>query len=157
MIGDVSAEPIFGIHAGGFIRYNMRPKINLEIGLNVTQRGFSYWEWPNEIKTNLTYFTVPILYSYNFDKNNFSLSAGLNLSYLLKATIHDFENNRAVTRTGRNMFNNWNLGTTIGLNYKINEAIKLRSSYNVGLTYIYEEDYPFVTQSALKFGILYTL
>jgi opacity protein-like surface antigen len=135
-------KSLIGPQLGGFAEITFNDKLSVQPELLLSYQGAeAEYDKQNRFKISINYVNLPITVKYNFiDK--FSIFAGPQIGYLVKATVKNKSNNKFEILNNSDETNIKDLYETIGysfnlgLNYNISEEIFADVRYNYGLSNI---------------------
>ena len=124
----VSGDNLAGFHKagiilGGFVNRNINQLLSLQLEMMFIQKGSSNTNKNNLIAdVYLDYIEVPLLIKYR-QSENISIESGIHTSALINGYYHDLYG-KLDNQTG---FDNFDLGVSLGVTYKINNNLSLNT------------------------------
>lgn len=123
----------FGLIAGGFVNTKFTSRLTGQFEVKYTQKGAKTELNPNKPnikKTFYEYLEMPVTLGYSFKKDSFILEGGLLIAHLLKKP-------RASDSFGEwqvdKPYHKLDLGSIIGVSYKLNKHISLNLRYTYSI------------------------
>jgi len=129
-----NTDYIFGLNIGGYVKKSINDKWNFK-------PEFLYYEKGYKVKSSVgdtaefkfNYISVPILFEYNIIEKT-HIEIGPELSYLLNTeNSYEYEFENQTFRISEIWDKRFDLGISIGANYKLTEKFYLNIRYNQGL------------------------
>jgi hypothetical protein len=158
---DIKAKS--GIFAGAFVNVKFTDRIFLQPEILYSSKGGKFAQSsPTKTSINLTYINLPILAGINF--SNVTLLVGPEFGYLLNSSFKSGDIKNNIT----DRFNKYDIGISLGADYRFFKHIGLNLRYNHGLSYqesiIYTDpngnttgEKPFGKNRNFQLGLFYLL
>ncbi len=149
--GMSNVDTKLGFHLGLVGHIHISDQFAMQPELVYSVQGAQYSVAGSELKLNLNYFNVPVLFQYMFD-NGFRLQAGPQLGFLASAKSV-FNNNESDVKDD---FENIDLGLSIGASYinpVTNFGVDVR--YNAGLSNINKSSNDNIYNRGWQLGVFY--
>lgn len=142
----LNLRPMFGVNVGALIQIKVTDELDIQpevlysnqvtkmknVGANIS--GIYY---TGDIKWNLSYINVPVLFKYSTDDKSF-IEAGPQVGFLTsaKASTKLTQYSPTVTKDAKEAFESIDFGFVVGVGYNINQHLMADLRYNIGLSNI---------------------
>lgn len=139
----LNLKPMFGVNVGALIQIKVTDELDIQpevlysnqvtkmknVGANIS--GIYY---TGDIKWNLSYINVPVLFKYSTDDKSF-IEAGPQVGFLTsaKASTKLTQYSPTVTKDAKEAFESIDFGFVVGVGYNINQHLMADLRYNIGL------------------------
>jgi hypothetical protein len=148
---NTSFDPKVNFHIGLLGHFHISDQFALQPEIVYSAQGAQYQAAGQDVKLNLSYINVPLLFQYMFD-NGFRLQAGPQIGFLAsaKTEINDNSTNR------KDDFESIDVGLGIGASYvnpSSNFGLDIR--YNAGLSNINKNGSVNSFNRGLQLGVFY--
>lgn len=129
-----------GVYLGVLAGLNVATDMNLHIEMQFVQKGSRKNARPHigdfkKYLLRLNYFEIPLVLTYQGNRY-FELEGGVAWGYLLRNTDVEFDENGVMP--GKNPFRKNEISGFVGMNYLLNDNIKVNFRFNNSLTHIRE-------------------
>jgi len=165
--GEVTKKSFSG-NPGLYIGLEKAYKVDFLIGITLTQRGLKYEKKDTDMgdtyeqNSKLDYLTLKFLYTQQIGE--ITAYGGIEPGIILFYTYDNTNVDGGGNVTGFSSLADWldndrgifDLGITLGADYKLNDKMILHGGYNLGLLNIYDDDDQAKSHSLL-FGVKYSL
>lgn len=142
----LNLKPMFGANIGAFAQIKLSDKFDIQPEIlysnqvtkmkNVGANIFDIY-YTGDLKWNLSYINVPILFKYSVDDKSF-IEAGPQVGFLTsaKASTKLTQYSPIVKQDVKEAFESIDFGFVIGVGYNINQHLIADLRYNIGLSNI---------------------
>lgn len=143
-----------GYHVGGYVNIALAEALSLQPELLYNIMGAKYSESGSDLKLNLNYISIPVMFIYSF--GSFNVQAGPQVSFLSGAKLRFEDGGNSVDIDIKDQFKNSDIGLNIGLgaNFgKVNAAAR----YYLGFSNVADDDSADGKNSAIQLSIGFKL
>ncbi|MFN3942026.1 MAG: porin family protein [Flavobacterium sp.] len=131
-----SSDSRFGANFGFFAEFPVSKKITIQPEILYTMTGGSVTDEGQRGSFGLNYIAFPIMVKY-YTTPKFSMEFGPQFAFLAESTF----NLGNITVNANELFNNFDLGFGIGVNYEASNKVFLNFRYTLGLFNIASAEY----------------
>jgi hypothetical protein len=142
----MNLKPIFGVNAGVLVQIKLSEKLDIQPEFLYSTQGtkmknvratISDTYYNGDIKWNLSYINIPILFKYSSDNKSF-IEAGPQVGFLTsaKASTKLTQYSQTVKQDMKEAFESIDFGFVVGVGFNITPNLLADLRYNIGLSNI---------------------
>jgi hypothetical protein len=148
---DSESDSKVGFHIGLLSHFHLAEQVGLQVEAVYSAQGTKETAGGVEVKTNLNYINVPVLFQYMFN-NGFRIQAGPQLGILISANAEG----NGVDLDIKDDLETIELGLSFGVSYvHVPSGFGVDARYNLGLSDLTKSDLNKVTNNGLQIGVFY--
>ncbi|ULQ57914.1 PorT family protein [Flavihumibacter rivuli] len=140
-----------GFNAGAFARFSINESFKVQPELVYSGQGAKYDDESLDLKLNLDYLNIPVLFQYHTNSGFFA-ETGPQLGFLLSAKLKADGESEDV----KDSFKSTDFSWAFGAGYQFAQGFGVNARYNLGLSKIEESGEANVKNGVFQVGLFYT-
>lgn len=134
----------FAAYGGAMFTHNLSDIVSLQTEFNYSMQGFRDHVNGESVRVDLDYISMPLLVQFTLrNYGQFKFVFGPQIAYLVRSNEDpdNFHQSLSITEfSGDDIFEDYDYGAVIGMEYEINEQFFIQARYYHGISKFYNQN-----------------